>query len=83
MAAWRATPTLYLFAPGYAPHADIVTPPHGELFADPTVSQMRRLKTREERLRYIGGRLPGGVPHPKMTEFIGAVDKERAALGLR
>lgn len=71
-----------LFAPGYKWEATAVTPPNGERFVDPTIIQMRRLKTREERLKNVGGRLPAGVPHEKMAEFIKAIDKERAALGL-
>ena len=76
------SPQVTLFAPGYKWEATVVTPPDGQEFVDSTVAQMRRLKTREERLKYIGRIPPGGVPHAKVTELIRAIDRERAALGL-
>jgi len=75
-------PRFHLFAPGYERERDIVTPPDGERFVVPTVVSMRPLKTKEERRRHIGGRLPAGVPDEKMPEFIRAIDKERSSLGL-
>ncbi len=74
-------PRFHLFAPGYVPHADIVTPPNGEPFVDPTVTQMRRLKTKGELLKKSRG-YPSGIPEEKMPEFLKAINIERAMLGL-
>jgi hypothetical protein len=46
-------PSVRVFAPGYAEHRRVVTPPTGEALIDPTVIEMRPLKTREERLRQL------------------------------
>lgn len=74
-------PKFTVFAPGYVHVGTVVTPPDADFFVAPTVVQMRRLKTREERRNYILGRLPGGVPHEKMPGFIRALNQELAALG--
>ncbi len=74
-------PTFHLFAPGYAPEADIVTPRDGEVFVHPTVTKMRRLKTREEILQKSRSR-PDFVPPEKIPEFIRAINVERRSLGL-
>lgn len=75
-------PTVEWFAPGYK-HAELtVRPPDGEPLVDPTVIQMKRLGTRDERRKYILGRLPGGVPHGRMPKFIRALNRELSALGL-
>jgi hypothetical protein len=73
---------MHYFAPGYAPDAEVVTPPDGQPFVAPTVVQMRRLKTGEERRKYVRGQLPAGVPHEKMLEFIRTLNQERSTLGL-
>ncbi|MFQ5803422.1 MAG: hypothetical protein ACE5JQ_11065 [Candidatus Methylomirabilales bacterium] len=70
-----------LFAPGYVVHAEVVNPPDGTPFVDPTVIQMRHLKTREELLKKSRSR-PGGVPLEKMKEFTKAINVERKMLGL-
>ena len=68
------------FAPGYAPHAELVTPPDGQPFVDPTVVQMRRLTTREERVEYQG-RFPPSIPFEKMPNLLRALNEERRRLG--
>jgi hypothetical protein len=40
-------PTIHAFAPGYVAEAEIVTPVTGEVYVDPTVLQMRGLRTRD------------------------------------
>lgn len=70
-----------VFAPGYLWEVTLVTPPGGEEFVDPTVVQMRRLKTREELLKKSRSR-PAGVPLEKMAEFTKAVNIERRMLSL-
>jgi hypothetical protein len=74
-------PTIHVFAPGYVAEAEIVTPITGEMYVDPTVLQMRRLKTREELEKKSRSR-PTSVPAEKMREFTKAVNVERAMLGL-
>jgi hypothetical protein len=73
-------PTIHVFAPGYVAESVIVTPVSGERYVDPTVLQMRRLKTREELMRKSRSR-PGGVPLEKMQELTKAVNAERGMLG--
>jgi hypothetical protein len=75
-------PQVTYFAAGYVAEAEVVTPPDGQPFVAPTIVQMRRLKTPGERRKYILGRLPGGVPHERMPEFIRALNEELSALGL-
>ena len=74
-------PSFRLFAPGYKPHTDVVTPPGGKLFVDPTVVKMRRLETHAELMDKSRSR-PALVPPEKMREFTRAVNIERARLGL-
>ncbi len=69
-------PRLTYFAPGYKPVAEVVTPPDGELFVAPTVVQMQRLKTREERRNANWHLPPGGVPHEKMPNLLRALNRE-------
>ena len=60
------SPSIRLFAPGYGFHRAVVTPPTGEEFVNPTVVEMRRLTTREERLRALRlGSLSATVPLEK------------------
>lgn len=72
-------PTIDWFAPGYVHAKLVVTPQNGEMFVDPTVIQMRQLKTREERVKNLPSR--PGIPPEKMREFIRAMNTERQALG--
>jgi hypothetical protein len=74
-------PQIDAFAPGYVPVAEIVTPVSGEIYVDPTVLQMRRLKTREEILKKSRGpsRL---IPEGKMPQFLRAVESGYEMLGL-
>ncbi len=72
-------PDIIYFAPGYAAHSEVVTPPDGEPFVDPTVIQLRRLKTREERIKSLPSR--PSIPVEKMPQFIRAMNVERLAVG--
>ncbi len=74
-------PGFTYFAPGYAAHSEIVTPPDGQAFVEPTVVRMRRLKTRQELWEKSRAR-PGGVPDEKMPGFIRAINVENRMLGL-
>jgi hypothetical protein len=74
-------PTIHVFAPGYVAEAAIVTPVSGERYVDPTVIQMRRLKTREELIRKGSG-APDFVPRHKIPGYMRAVNIERQLLGL-
>lgn len=71
-----------VFAPSYVVHAEVVKPPDGQPFVDPTVVQMRRLKSREQLLKKSRSR-PGGVPLYEMIEFTKAINVERKMLGFR
>ncbi len=72
---WIFDPNIDWFAPGYEHAKLVVTPPGGEPFVDPTVIQMRRLKTREELLRKSRG-YPSMVPRDKMPLFLRAIEIE-------
>lgn len=71
---------VWLFAPAYVEHARVVMPPKGRRFVDPTVVQMRRLKTREELLQKRQS-YPY-IPEERMISFIRAINVERRMLGL-
>ncbi len=60
-----------------------ITPRDGKAFRDPTVIPMRKMRTRKERLDYIGGLAPSSVPNEAMPNFIRLMNMERAALGLK
>ncbi|MBI3047001.1 MAG: hypothetical protein HYY76_01695 [Acidobacteria bacterium] len=66
-------PRFAVFAPGYLPQAEEVTPPDGRLYVDPTVLTMRPLKTREDRCRHRPG--APGVPPNELTNFVEAVQR--------
>jgi hypothetical protein len=68
--------TTHLFAAGYVLESSTVTPETGERYVDPTVFQMRRLKTREE-LRMKTYDAPVTMPPDKMPKFLEAVEAER------
>lgn len=70
------------FAPGYEPLRKVVTPPDGQPFVAPTVVEMRRLATREERVE-LQGRLPPSIPFEKMPGFLGVLNEERRSLGFQ
>ena len=46
-------PEFKVFAPGHAEHRWVVTPPTGQALVDPTVIEMRPLRTRQELLQSI------------------------------
>ena len=72
-----------VFAPGYAEHRWVVTPSTGEALVDPTVVEMRRLNTREERLNALSRSSPlTDVPLDKMCLYIKAQNREAQNLGL-
>lgn len=74
-------PKISYFAPGYEPVAKVVTPPEGQPFVAPTVVQMRRLKTREERIEFQRG-LPPSIPFETMPNLLRVLNDERRSLGL-
>jgi len=73
-------PSWTLFASGYEVQRVVVTPPTGQALVDPTVIEMRRLKTREELVQKSRAR-PGEVPDDRIPEFIRAINIERKMLG--
>jgi hypothetical protein len=72
-----------LFAPGYDLHRVIVTPPTGQRLVDPTVIEMRKSRTREERLNALS-RVdpPTNVPLDKKCLYIEAQNREAKNIGL-
>jgi hypothetical protein len=85
-----------VFAPGSAEHRWVVTPPTGEALVDPTVVEMRPLKTREERLKNLpsipgafytsdpsGGALRKVAPREKIANFLRVLNEEEGAHGLK
>jgi len=76
-------PEFKVFAPGYAEDRWVVTPSTGQALVDPTVIEMRRLKTREERLTALSRASPlASVPPEKMCLYIQAQNREARNLGL-
>ncbi len=73
-------PDFRTFAPGYRLGDWVVTPPTGEPFIDPTVVEMRRVKTREERLAALPSR--PSIPPEKMCLLTRAINQERRNLGI-
>jgi hypothetical protein len=89
-------PSWTLFAPGYEFHRQVVTPQTGQALVAPTVIEMRRLKTREERLKNLpsipgafysadpsGGALRKIAPREKIANFLRVLNEEETALGLK
>ena len=70
-------PGFRYFAPGYVAWGREVEPPNGVPFVDPTVIQMRPLKTLEERCRHR----PGSPLHGEVPLFLDAVRTYRLGLG--
>ena len=75
-------PEFRVFAPGYAEHRWVITPPTGEPLIAPTAIEMRKLKTREERLETLRRADGASVPENKRCHLTKAVNRERKALGL-
>ena len=76
------SPSVRVFAPGYAEHRWIVTPPTGEALIDPTVIEMRRPMTRKERLDALDRASPStDVPLEKKCLLRHAENVERQDLG--
>lgn len=71
-----------LFAPGYEVQRVVVTPPTGQRLVDPTVIEMRPLKTREERLKALTIAVLPSVPDDKKPLYTQALIRERKNLGL-
>ncbi|MFQ5755489.1 MAG: hypothetical protein ACE5H7_05275 [Acidiferrobacterales bacterium] len=76
-------PSAIFYYPGYGSELAEVNPPDGEPLKDPTVIPMRKLRTREERIRVVGGLPPGDVPDEKMPNLIRLMNTERETLGLK
>ncbi len=72
-----------IFAPGYTWDATSVVPAAGPKFVVPTTVLMRRLQTRDERIKNLYGFPPAGVPDARIPSLIEAIRRERAALGLK
>ena len=76
-------PDFKMFAAGYAQVRWVVTPEGGEALVDPTVIEMRKLRTREE-LRQKRNYYPSSkVPEDRIPEYIRAMNKERMLMGLK
>ena len=75
-------PDVIYFAPGYGPDTEVVAPPDGEMFVDPTIIKLRRLKTREERIR-VQDSYPPSIPARNMPRLLEALNRERADLGFK
>jgi hypothetical protein len=75
-------PRFTFFAPGYKHVGTVVTPQEGEFFMAPTVAQMRRMQTREERVEYQG-LFPPSVPFEKLPKLLAALNRERRSLGFK
>ena len=75
-------PWFRVFAPGYEDYRRVVTPATGQPFVDPTVVEMRPLKTRQERVdALLGADGPTSVPAEKKCILIRAINQERKKLG--
>jgi hypothetical protein len=74
-------PRVTYIAPGYAAQDEVVTPPDGQPLVASTVVKMRRLTTKEERVKNQR-RYPPSIPAAKMPRLLQALNRERAALGL-
>lgn len=72
-------PEVILFAPGYGHYEEVVTPPDGRPFVDPTIVQMSQLKTHDQWCDYVWRLPPGGVPEQKMSQLVEAINKERSS----
>lgn len=90
------TPDFTFFAPGYALVRWVVTPENGEVLIDATVIEMRKLRTREERLRSLpsipsvffvadqpDGRIRKVAPRENIVNFLKAMNREENTLGLK
>jgi len=75
-------PQVSIFAPGYQEQRRRISPPDGRQFVDPTVVEMRRLTTREERIRALRTYSLSSVPDHKIPLLRGAMSRERTMLGL-
>ncbi|MFQ5916048.1 MAG: hypothetical protein ACE5JS_22980 [Nitrospinota bacterium] len=76
-------PKSIFYYPGYGSELAEVTPRGGEPLRDATVIPMRKLQTREERIRVVAGLPPGGVPDEAMPNLIRLMNIEATALGLQ
>ncbi len=74
-------PEFKLFAPGYAEHRWVVTPPTGEALIAPTVIEMRPLRTREERVRMFYRASEPSIPLEKRCLYSRALNQEAVSLG--
>jgi hypothetical protein len=82
LGGWKLSvqpPRFHIFTPGYVWDTELVTPPDAERFVAPTLVKMRRLKTREERLKNLPTR--PSIPDEKMRQFTRALNVEYQALG--
>jgi len=76
-------PAFQFFAPGYGMVRWVVTPEGGDPFVDPTVIEMRPVKTREERLKVLQKADSASAPAERRCKLTAAVNQERARVGLK
>jgi len=88
-------PAFQFFAPGYGMVRWVVTPENGDPLVDPTVIEMRPMKTREERLRSLQslpsvffiaepprGDIRKVAPRDKFQSYLETINRERKSLNL-
>ena len=75
-------PMFKVFAPGYAEQHRVITPATGEPFVAPTVIEMRRLKTRKDRLERLTFASQPSIPLEKRCSYTQALNREAKILGL-
>jgi hypothetical protein len=75
-------PMFKVFAPGYAEQRWVVTPPTGEPLIAPTVIEMRKLRSRQDRLDHLGFASQPSIPLEKRCLYTQALNQEAKILGL-
>jgi hypothetical protein len=75
-------PMFEVFAPGYGAQRWVVTPPTGEPLVAPTVIEMRRLRSRQDRLDHLGFASQPSIPLEKRCLYTRALNQEGKNLGL-
>jgi hypothetical protein len=75
-------PDFKVFAPGYEQVRWLVTPEGGEVLVEPTIVEMRKLRTRAERIGVLREADSGIVPAERRCLLTRAVNRERVNLGL-
>lgn len=76
-------PLHHIFSPGFKPKRLVTVPPGGGLYVDPTIIPMRRLRTREERLKELDMANPVTVPEEYKRNLSRLISVERQNLGFQ